>query len=63
MRHALEPVLPGAVVETVLRYRAKAEVGGQITQLGSRLIQGTAKKLKASFFTKFAAEVNETAVG
>jgi len=28
---------------TLLRYNAKAEVGGKLAQLGSRLIQGTAK--------------------
>ena len=30
---------------TVLKYVAKAQIGGKIAQLGSRLIQGTAKKL------------------
>ncbi|MCS6779898.1 MAG: carbon monoxide dehydrogenase subunit G, partial [Geminicoccaceae bacterium] len=28
---------------TVLKYEAKAEVGGKLAQIGSRLIQGTAK--------------------
>ena len=45
--------------ETVLRYQAKAEVGGKIAQLGSRLINGTAKKLSASFFKKFAMAVTD----
>lgn len=45
--------------ETILRYDAKAEIGGKLAQLGSRLIQSTAKKLAASFFKKFA-EVVET---
>lgn len=40
---------------TTLRYAAKAEIGGKLAQLGSRLIQSTAKKLSASFFEKFAA--------
>ncbi|WP_439123625.1 CoxG family protein [Marivita sp.] len=44
---------------TILRYDAKAEIGGKLAQLGSRLIQSTAKKLAASFFKKFA-EVVET---
>lgn len=48
--------------ETVLGYTAKAEVGGKIAQLGSRLIQGTAKKLSAKFFASFAEVVTETAV-
>ena len=45
--------------ETILRYDAKAEIGGKIAQLGSRLIQGTAKKLSGNFFTKFADVVGE----
>lgn len=40
--------------ETILRYTAKAEIGGKLAQLGSRLIQGTAAKLSAQFFEKFA---------
>lgn len=40
---------------TTLSYTAKAEIGGKLAQLGSRLVQGTAKKLSASFFEKFAA--------
>lgn len=39
---------------TVLTYDAKADVGGKLAQLGSRLIQGTAKKLAAKFFASFA---------
>ncbi len=51
----------GAVVElephedgTLLRYDAKAEIGGKLAQLGSRLIQGTAKKLASKFFQNLA---------
>lgn len=40
---------------TTLAYTAKAEIGGKLAQLGSRLIQSTARKLSASFFEKFAA--------
>ncbi|MBE1284068.1 MAG: carbon monoxide dehydrogenase [Rhodobacteraceae bacterium] len=43
--------------QTILRYAAKAEIGGKLAQLGSRLIQSTAKKLAAKFFTKFAETV------
>jgi len=43
--------------ETLLRYAAKAEIGGKLAQLGSRLIQSTAKKLAGSFFTAFAEQV------
>lgn len=40
---------------TTLAYTAKAEIGGKLAQLGSRLVQSTARKLSASFFEKFAA--------
>jgi carbon monoxide dehydrogenase subunit G len=42
---------------TVLDYTAKADVGGKLASLGSRLIQATSKKLADEFFSKFAAEV------
>ncbi|WP_238366469.1 CoxG family protein [Mesobacterium pallidum] len=44
---------------TVLRYEAKAEVAGKLAQLGSRLIQGTARKLSTKFFDSFAEVVEE----
>lgn len=49
--------------QTVLKYDAKAEIGGKIAQLGSRLIQSTAKKLAAKFFKTFADVMEESAVG
>jgi len=39
---------------TILTYDAKAQIGGKLAQLGSRLIQSTAKKLAAQFFKNFA---------
>lgn len=39
---------------TLLRYHAKAEIGGKLAQLGSRLVESTAKKLSAKFFNSFA---------
>ena len=47
---------------TILRYKAKADIGGKLAQLGSRLIQGTAKKLATKFFKSFADAVNEGTV-
>jgi uncharacterized protein len=44
--------------ETVLRYTAKADVGGKMAQLGSRLIVSTSQKLARAFFEKFAAQVS-----
>ena len=45
--------------DTILRYAAKADVGGKLAQIGSRLIQGTAKKMADDFFGKFSAIVAE----
>jgi hypothetical protein len=42
-----------------LRYEAKAAIGGKLAQLGSRLIQSTAKKLAGKFFKSFAEVVDE----
>lgn len=42
---------------TILRYEAKADVGGKIAQLGSRLIDSTSRKLAGQFFEKFGAIV------
>jgi carbon monoxide dehydrogenase subunit G len=38
---------------TRLSYTAKATVGGKLAQVGSRLIDGVAKKMADDFFTKF----------
>lgn len=43
--------------ETVLAYEARAQVGGKIAQLGSRLIDSTAKKMANDFFGAFSAKV------
>jgi len=39
--------------DTILTYQAKAETGGKIAQLGSRLMVSTARKLSKSFFAEF----------
>lgn len=38
---------------TVLRYDAKAEIGGKLAQLGSRLVKSTARNLASKFFSRF----------
>jgi carbon monoxide dehydrogenase subunit G len=48
--------------ETILRYTAKADIGGKLAQLGSRLIQSTAKKLAGKFFKSFADVMAEAPV-
>jgi len=47
--------------ETVLTYSAKADVGGKLAQLGSRLIDGTAKKMADEFFENFRRQVTPPA--
>jgi carbon monoxide dehydrogenase subunit G len=42
---------------TILRYTAKAQVGGKLAQLGARLIDATAKQMADEFFGAFAAKV------
>lgn len=44
---------------TVLHYEVKADVGGKLAQLGSRLIDSTARKLAGDFFTRFGELVAE----
>ncbi|WP_417772150.1 SRPBCC family protein [Stappia sp.] len=39
--------------ETVLTYTVKAQVGGKLAQLGSRLIVSTSRKMADEFFSKF----------
>jgi hypothetical protein len=45
--------------ETILNYSAKAEVGGKLASVGSRLVEGVAKKTADDFFSKFSALVGE----
>ena len=47
--------------ETVLTYSAKAEVGGKLASVGSRLVEGVAKKTADDFFGKFSAIVGDDA--
>jgi carbon monoxide dehydrogenase subunit G len=42
---------------TLLVYEAEAKVGGKMAQLGSRLIDGFARKLADEFFTRFQEAV------
>ena len=44
---------------TLLSYVVKANVGGKLAQLGSRLIDGTAKKLADDFFSTFSQKAAE----
>lgn len=42
---------------TILKYTADAQIGGKLAQIGSRLIEGTAKKMADDFFSAFAAAI------
>ena len=46
---------------TTLAYAAKATIGGKLAQVGSRLVDGVAKKLAEQFFTKFNQHVTASA--
>jgi uncharacterized protein len=41
---------------TILRYAADAQIGGKLAQIGSRLVEGSARKLADEFFAAFAAQ-------
>jgi uncharacterized protein len=42
---------------TILRYQVDASVGGKLAQVGSRLIDGAARKMADDFFRKFSEVV------
>lgn len=44
---------------TVLTYLARAEVGGKLASVGSRLVEGVAKKTADDFFGKFSQIVGD----
>ncbi|HEX6121197.1 MAG TPA: carbon monoxide dehydrogenase subunit G [Dongiaceae bacterium] len=46
---------------TTLRYSADAQIGGKLAQIGSRLVEGSAKKLADEFFAAFAVQVAASA--
>jgi len=50
----LSPAEAGA---TALAYTAKAQIGGKLAQIGSRLVDGAAAKMADDFFERFAARV------
>ena len=46
---------------TILSYEVDAQIGGKLAQLGSRLIDSTAKKLAGQFFESFGEVVGSKA--
>ena len=43
-----------------MSYEAKAQVGGKLAQVGSRLIDSVAKKMTDDFFKAFESQLNPT---
>jgi carbon monoxide dehydrogenase subunit G len=43
---------------TILSYDVKAQIGGKLAQLGSRVIDSTSKKLATKFFADLGAKLN-----
>jgi carbon monoxide dehydrogenase subunit G len=48
---------PEGEQHTSMTYRAKAQVGGKLAQIGSRLVDGAAAKLTDDFFARFVARL------
>jgi carbon monoxide dehydrogenase subunit G len=42
---------------TLLKYEVHAQIGGKLAQIGSRLVDGAARKMADEFFSTFAATV------
>ena len=49
--------------QTRLRFNAKAQVGGKMAQIGSRLVDATAQKLTEQFFSAFEEYLRPAATG
>ena len=56
-------VLMAEGAQTRLRYEARAQVGGKMAQVGSRLIDAAAGKLTEDFFNAFEARLKPTTAG
>ncbi|GGD91726.1 SRPBCC family protein [Rhizobium anhuiense] len=56
-RGSADVVLEQSGVETILHYRARAELGGRLAQFGARLLDSTSQKLAEGFFSDFNAAV------
>ncbi len=53
-------VLSDAEDGTELSYKVDAKVGGKLAQLGSRIIDGFARKMADTFFSNFQERVEDT---
>jgi carbon monoxide dehydrogenase subunit G len=48
---------PDGNAATKLSYTAHAQVGGKLAQIGSRLVDGAARKIAGEFFKRFSAQM------
>ncbi|RKT25762.1 hypothetical protein B0G69_1489 [Paraburkholderia sp. RAU2J] len=48
---------PDGDAATKLSYTASAQVGGKLAQIGSRLVDGAARKIAGEFFKRFGVQV------
>ncbi|NKJ46892.1 carbon monoxide dehydrogenase [Burkholderia sp. SG-MS1] len=48
---------PDGDAATKLTYTASAQVGGKLAQIGSRLVDGAARKIAGEFFKRFGAQI------
>jgi uncharacterized protein len=46
---------------TILHYQVEAQIGGKLAQIGSRLIDGVARKMAEDFFSRFSAALSTSA--
>ena len=54
-------LVPDDAGGTVLHYEVDAKVGGKLAQLGSRIVDGFAKRMAGEFFTRFKDQVEDPA--
>lgn len=54
---------PEGAAQTKLSYRAQAQVGGKIAQVGSRLVDAAAAKVAGDFFDAFEARLRAEGAG
>ena len=52
--------LQGAGDSTVLTYEIEAQIGGEMAQLGSRLVTGVVKSMVEKFFTTLVSKIGQS---
>jgi carbon monoxide dehydrogenase subunit G len=59
-RANVDPELGDNVDSTMLSYTAHAQVGAKLAQIGSRLMDGAARKIAGEFFKRFSAQLTQS---